>query len=636
VAPSRLKAGKAQLLLELRKLSPWPALSLPPQSRRLVEAVRKGRAPSFFPPIVQRGPEGVLRVARTLQGEEDARLLCSALALPRFRPLLEFLEELGGWCRRTARLHPKLVSPRLLTVTHGELFGPLISDAFILCAAAGEGPPHPGLRVLLQGFQAFFSLFLDRLARDARAGVFRQAGFFGPIVGLWAHPEETHNGRQSVLQLRFRKGGALAYKPRPASGEALFLQEGHGGRPRSLFEWINSLPAASGAVRLPTMRILEGRGRDRRAYSWQEWIPRPRQWGILRQSESVRLEGCRLTPREAERFWHHAGSLTAACFAVGAADLYAGNLLVGTRRGMRQPLPYPVDMELFFAPLGRLPETGLISDVRESGNHHVGFERLPRWCTTGGPLACFFPSRGGGLRLQRRTLPWFREEARSVVADTRGNIGYGAYLLPYLRGMFDLWTLLLLERSKVVSFLRRASQRRFVRVLVKPTAVYSDELDRLFLSPGRSSAARLEGGARLSREEREQLHRFDVPYFFRQAQGGPLLHLVPPPKAFEWKRAGRQQFLEPNAPPSRRVLDGEHITLGNLGVAVRDAIDFVFPDVRQRVAEDPYRGVRMELRDAQRGAVSFDWREVGQRLTYSWNRRQLSVSMEPLEADATS
>lgn len=628
-------ARKAGLLLELPKSHPGPALSLPPYSRRLVEAVRKGRAASFFPPVVQRGPEGVLRVARTLQGEEDARLLRFALALPRFRPLLELLEELGGWCRRTAKRHPKLVAPRLLTVTNGELFGPLISDAFTLCAAAGESPPHPGLRAMLEGFQAFFSLFLDRLARDERAGVFRQAGFLGPIVGLWANPEETHNGRQSVLQLRFRKGGALAYKPRPAGGEALFLQEGRSGAARSLFEWLNGLPAASGAVRLPTMRILEGHGRDRSAYSWQEWIPRPRQWGILRQSGSVRLEGCRLTPREAERFWHHAGSLTAACFAVGAADLYSGNLLVGTRRGTRQPLPYPVDMELFFAPLGRLPETGLISDVRERGNHHVGFERLARWCTEGGPLACFFLSRGGGVRLQRRTQPWAREETRSVVADTQGNIGYGAYLLSYLRGMFDLWTLLLLEQSRVARFLRRASQRRFVRVLVKPTAMYGEELDQMVLSPGRAPAAHPGGRVHFSREEREQLHRFDVPYFFRQAQGGPLLHLAPPPEPFAWKRAGRQQFLEPNAPPSRRVLDGEHITLGNLGVAVRDAIAFVFPDVRHRVAEDPRRGVRMELRDAQRGAVSFDWKEVGQRLTYSWNRQGIRVSMEPLEARAT-
>jgi hypothetical protein len=628
-------ARKADLLLELPKSHSSPALSLPPQSRRLVEAVRKGRASSFFPPVAQLGPEGVLRAARFLQGEEDARLLHSALALPRFRPLREFLEELGAWCRRTARRHPELLAPRLLTVTNGELFGPLISDAFVLCAAADEGRPHPGLRTLMEGFQAFFSLFLDRLARDERAGVFRQEGLLGPIVDLWAHPEETHNGRQSVLRLRFRKGGALAYKPRPAGGEALFLQEGRGGVARSLFEWLNRLPAASGTVLLPTMRILEGKGRDRSAYSWQEWIPRPRQWGILRQTGSVRLEGCRLTPPEAERFWHHAGSLTAACFAMGATDLHAGNVLVGTRRGRRQPLPYPVDLELFFAPIGRLPETGLISDARERGNHHVGFERLARWCTAGGPLACFFPSRGGGLRLRRRTQPWAREEARSVVADTEGNMGYGAYLLPFLRGMFDLWTLLLLEQSKVARFLKRASQRRFVRVLVKPTAVYVEELDRLFLSPGCSPAVPPRGRSRFSREEWAQLHRFDVPYFFRQAQGGPLLHLAPPPEPFRRKRAGRQRFLEPHPPPSRRVLDGGQITLGNLGVAVRDAVTFVLHDVPHRVAEDPRRGVRIELRDAQRGAVSFDWREVGQRLTYSWSRRELRVSMEPLEAHAS-
>ncbi len=554
-------------------------------------------------------------------------MLCSVLAGPRFRPLLELLEELGRWCRSMAPRYQGLLGPRVLTLTHAELFGPLISDAFTLCATAGDVPPDAALRALLEGFQSFFSLFLGRLARDVRAGVFRREGFVEPVVGLWASPEETHNGRQSVLRLHFRRGGAVAYKPRPAAGEALFLAESRGRAARSLFEWLNRLPAASGAVRLPTLRILEGRGADRSAYSWQEWIPRPRQWGALRRSEDLSLQGCRLTPPEAARFWHRAGSLTAACFALGVADLFADNVLVGARRGERQPLPYPVDMEVFFCRLQRLQETGLISDARERGNHHVGFERQARWCTAGGPVVCFFPSRGGGLHLRRRTRPWGREETRSVIADTEGNAGFGAYLLPYLRGMFDVWTLLLLERSRVVAFLRRTSRRRFVRVLVKDSATYGAELERMMLSPGGAPPA---GRAGFSQEEREQLRRFDVPYFFQQASGGPLLYMASPPAASGWKRAGRQRYMASNFQPSKRVLGGEQISLMKLGVAVRDAVAFVFRDVRHPVSEDPRRGVRMELRDTHRGTVSFDWPQVGRRLTYSWNQREIRVSMDAL------
>lgn len=604
--------------------------ALPPQARRLVEAVRRGRGHAFFPPIAQPGPDGALQSARVLQGDGGARLVGSVLARPRFRPLLALLEELSGWCRSTARRYPGLLGPRVLTLANAELFGPLISEAFTLCAVAGEGAPHPGLRVLLEGFQSSFSLFLARLWRDVRAGVFRREGFVEPVVGLWASPEETHNGRQGVLRVSFRRGGAVAYKPRPAGGEALFLAEGRGRRARSLFEWLNRRPAASGAVELPTLRILEGRGADRFAYSWQEWIPRPRQWGTLRRKGPLRLQGCRLTPREAERFWHRAGSLTAACFAVGAADLYADNVLVGARRGERQPRPYPVDMEVFFCRIPRLPATGLISDARERGNHHVAFERQARWCSAGGPLVYFSPSRDGGLRLRRRTQPWGREEARSVIADTEGNAGFGAYLLPYLRGMFDLWTLLLLEKPRFVQFLRRASRRRFVRVLVKDSAEYGAAVDELFLSAEGRLPRRPAGRAPFSREEREQLLRFDVPYFFQRAQGGPLLYVASPPAASGWKRAGRQQLSEPLFRPSGRVPRGERITLVNLGVAVRDAAAFVFRDLPHRTAEDPRGGVRMALRDAQRGTVSFDWTEVGQRLTFSWNRRELQVRMDAL------
>jgi hypothetical protein len=620
-------APRADLLRVEAKPPPGRSPPLPPSARRLVAAVRGGRGDAFLPPVVRRGPEGVLQVSRGLSGDADALRVQSLLVRPGFRPLLELLETLDAWCASLRRQYPELFGPRVLTVTNAELFGPLVSEAFTLCAAAGEGPAHPGLPVLWEGFQSFFSRFLVRLARDVRAGVFRREGFTGPVVSLWMNPEETHNGRQSVLRLRFRQGGAVAYKPRPAGGEALFLAEGRGGAPGSLFELLNGLPAASGEVHLPTLRILQGRGADRFAYSWQEWVSPPRQWGTLRESEHLRLAGCRLTPREAEGFWHRAGSLTGVCFALGVADLFAGNVLVGARKKDRRPVAYPVDLELFFAPLQRLPETGLVSDARERGNHHVAFERSARWCTTGGPLVCFTETRGGGLRLQQRTRPWAREEAHSVVADTEGRVGFGAYLPAYLRGMFDAWTLLMMEKARVVKFLRRASQGRFVRVLVKPTVAYGNAMDGSVLTPGKAPTA---PQVRFSREEREQMLRLDVPYFFRSAQGGPLLYLTDPFGVPEMKEAGRQHFLEPHAPPAKEVLEGERMTLVNLGVAVRDAVEFVFADVRQRAARDARLGVSLDLKSAGRGTVSFDWPQVGKRLTYTWSQRELQVSMDPL------
>jgi hypothetical protein len=603
--------------------------------RTVVSAIRSGRGGAFFPPVVRACPEGVACPVRRLSGREDADRMAWVLTRPGFQPLLDLLDELDDWSRRLARRHAAIVAPRALAVTSPDLHGPLVSDAFTACAAFGAAgrDVRPALRALRSGFCAATELFLDRLARDLRAGVFRRDRVEPPVIGLWAHPEETHNGRQSVLRVRFRRGGEWAYKPRPAGGEELFLREGEGAA-ASLFERLNQLPAASGPIRLPTMRVRRGSGRDRTAYSWQEWIQRPRQWGTIRRSPRLRLEACRLSPREAERFWRRAGSLSAACYAFGVADLYTGNLLVGARpRDRGEPLAYPIDLEIFFYPLRGLPDTGLVADAGDRGNHHVGFERLPRWCTVGGPPACFVEEPGGRMILARRTLPWARQEARSVVADTRGRVGFGAHLLPYLRGMFDLWTLLVVERDEIVRTVERASRRGFVRVLLKATEHYAGELDRrLFPAPG--GAGRGRGGRRIrwSDEERRQLARFDVPYFFRPARGGPLLYLEPPPGALRRRRAGPQQVLEPGQPPAARIRRGGQLALLHLGEAIRDAIAYVFDDVGRRAAADQRLGVRVELGGRERGSASFEWPALGKRVTYSWEPGRIRLRADPLAA----
>ncbi|AEI63143.1 hypothetical protein LILAB_06110 [Corallococcus macrosporus] len=577
----------------------------------------------------------MLQVARPFQGASDAARLGALLSQPAFQPLVAFYEALGDGCDAIVQRHPGLFGARVVRLGNAALFGPVLTDAFTLCAATpAQQGPHPGLRLLRDGFLAFFGRFAQRLERDLKAGVFRRAGFEGPVTRLWANPEETHNGRQHVLRVQFRRGGALAYKPRPASGEALFLAEPARRAPRSFFDWVNRLPSASGEVRLPTLRVLRGRGKDAFAYSWQDWIERPRQWGLLRDSPRLKLHGCRLPPPQAARFWHHAGALTGACFAVGAADLLGSNLVVGARRGQREPLPYLVDLELFFCPVRRLPETGLIPAGHRRGNHHIGFEWRAWWCTTGGPLLCFFPTRSGALQLRPRTRAWAREEAPSMVADTEGHVGYAAHLLPFLRGMFDLWTKLLLEQERVTDFLARAARRHHVRVLVKPSDAYDAPLEHMMLaSRGQVPVASARGRVRFSPEEREQLGRYDVPYFFRKADGGPLLMVDTAATPTGVRPVGEQQFLESSPPPAPHILSGEQLGLMNLGVALRDAVDAVARDLRHRVQEAPRWGVRLALEeDLRTGAVSFDWPETGKRLTFSWNRRSVRLTDAPLNA----
>ncbi|MFJ1614494.1 DUF4135 domain-containing protein [Streptomyces sp. NPDC088249] len=631
--------------------TPDSARQLPPAAREVVDAVRSGTAGGLFPPILRNTPEGVLAPARPLAGDSDARLIAQALTQPRFTPLLALLTDLDTWCRAARRRHRSHVAPDVLTVGNAELFGPLITEVFTGCAAAPGARPAAGpcgdsgstgtadgerdgreRRWERRGRQYldFLDLFLRRLRRDLRSSWFDDASLHPPLAELRAHGAESHNGGQRVLRLRMAGGGCVAYKPRPAGGEALFLAEGTPGTPRSVFGLLNSLPPASGPVQLPVLHHRSGRGRDRHSYSWQEWIEPPAQWGTLRRSPRLRLLGTRLGPREAARFWHRAGSLAAACFGFGIADLGEGNLLAGTRPGATAALLYPVDLEIFLSPVRRLHDTGLIADPDGTGHHHPGMEDSARWCTVDGPAAYFTSGGEGGLELRPRRTPCARSDTRNVVAETTGRTGYGPHLPAFLRGMFDAWTLMCRNRRRLNEVIADGAGQRFVRVLPHPTAVYTDALDGELLTGTR-------GHDGFTPAEREQLERGDVPYFFRTQAGGPPLSMEPPPRV-----AGFATVPDPGPGPAAAA-DGTpaalppetvRLDLAGLGVALRDAVEYVFGQLGPGDFDDSARGTRIRLTSACEGRVAFDWRQTGRRITYSWDRTTVRLRIDPLRVAA--
>ncbi|MET9662312.1 DUF6624 domain-containing protein [Streptomyces sp. NPDC006510] len=610
---------------------------LPRAAREVVEAIRSGTASGLFPPVLRSTPEGVLAPGRPLAGDSDARLIAQILTQPRFAPLLDLLTSLDVWCRGARRRHRSLVAPELLTVGNAELFGPLVAEVFTGCAAAEEendaggeagsdaGRERPWTRRGRQ-YQDFLDLFLRRLRRDLRSSWFDDPALCPPLTGLWAHGAESHNGGQRVLRLRMAGGGCVAYKPRPTGGEALFLSETATGTPKSVFGLLNTLPPASGQVQLPLLRQRNGRGRDRHAYSWQEWIEPPAHWGTLRRSPGLRLSGTRLGRREAPHFWHRAGSLAAACFGFGIADLGEGNLLTGTRPGSTAALLHPVDLEIFLLPVRRLHDTGLIADPDGSGHHHPGLENSARWCTVDGPVAYFTAGRGGGLQLHSRSAPCARSETRNVVAGTNGRTGYGPHLPAFLRGMFDAWTLMCRNQGRLNELIADGAGQRFVRVLPHPTAVYTDALAGELLTAMRDHDA-------FAPAEREQMRRGDVPYFFRAQAGGPLLYMEPPPRTAVFTAVTGPDPAADGIPPgpSHRTV---RLDLAGLGVALRDAVEYVFDDVGPGGFGDPAHGTRIRLVSACEGEAAFDWRQAGRRIVYSWDRTTVRLRIDPLRATA--
>ncbi|MDX3520553.1 DUF6624 domain-containing protein [Streptomyces scabiei] len=579
--------------------------------RKVLEAVRTGTAGRLFPPVLRVADDGLLVHDRFLAGDRDAHVLAAALVSPRFAPVVAVLDALDAWCRNTASRYGSLLAPGLLDVTDDAVFGPLVAEAFTACAA---GVPYAAdeQRTL---WTTFLDRFLERVSRDVTGPWFDRPALRPPLTGIEAQGGETHNGRGRILRVSLSGGGVVAYKPRPADGELLFLASED-----SLFALLNSLPPVTGPVLLPVLRCTAGTGPDRGEYTWQEWIERPPEWGPIRSAPGRRLDGTRLGPRPAERLWHRAGSLAAAAFRFGVADLGEGNLLSGTRPDLPEALLYPVDMEIFLAPLPRLYDTGLVADTEAGDHHHPGLEDRPRWCTLDGPVAHFTELPDGGLRLVRRRRPCARTRTRTVVADTLGRTGYGPYLPAFLRGMFDAWTLMSRHHDVIRSFLVRAGRERHVRVLLKPTAAYTEVLaDRLTATaPGDADTV-------FGPEESAQLDVLDAPYFFRSVGGGPLLRAGPPPAPVSGPP-------HPDWPPSATVRDERGRDLAGLGVALRDAVEYVYDAVGP--GEHHGDGVHVRLTDRNTGEVAFDWPEAGRRIVHTWDRDTSRIRTEPLARPA--
>ncbi|NUP51769.1 MAG: DUF4135 domain-containing protein [Catenulispora sp.] len=597
--------------MELRDVSgDIPTPELPPATRRLLRALAEGKAGRAFPPVAVPGPDDTLAVARLLGGPADALALEHALADARFAPLHDVLSRIDTWCgQATATATAPPVDPHLLQLENADLFGPLLTETLESCADRTPGRDGGFAAQRADQFLDFLTLFLERLARDQPCD--RQ------VTGLWTNSGETHNGGQRVLRVEFADGTRLAYKPRPATGEILFLDTEN-----SVFALLNALPAAAGPIRLPTMRTWTGTGPDSACYSWQEWIEPPDAWGVLRSTGELKLRGITLEPHAAARYWHRVGSLAAAAFAFGIGDLIDGNVLIGQRPSDGEPLPYPVDLEAYFGDLQRLFETGLLFDPAVSIHHHVGLENVPRWCGPDGPTTCWRPQPDGSLRLERWTLPPTRTETRTIVADTDGRIAYGPYLTAMLRGLFDAWTLMCRNRPRIAELIGEQAADHMVRVIARPTAEYPDG-----------------GEIPFTNGESEQLARGDVPYFFRAADGGPLLAVRMPP--------GRELRTEPadgpvwnqdrQWPPVAAVREGGKLDLAGLGIALRDAVEHVYDDLEPQSGDmhDPERGVRLSLRGPREGEASFDWPQAARRLTYIWNETTLRLRVDPLSGVTT-
>lgn len=592
---------------ELPKATDVAVANLPTAVVLLIEAVARGEAGGMFPVVAKRVHDEVWLEQRHLAGEAESRFLASVLAHQQFAPLTQLLIAIDAWCHRHRIEYADMVRDGVLRVTNADLFGPLVCDVFSACAAGRNIDLAAYMQVRFDHYAAFLSRFLTRFSCDAdilrRSMDSRQI----EILGLEAMGLETHNGGNRVIKVDTGHT-VFAYKPGPARGEDLFCNS-EAGQPASIFGLLNELPPAAGKFWLPQLRCWRGQGADRNDYLWQEWIYPPRDWQVVDTAGEMELHGTVVDNRGAQEFWHAAGALAAACFAFGIADLIGGNLLVGVSKDDAL-VYYPVDIEVFFADVQRLHETGLTEDPT-SDNHHVGFENRKRWCGLDGPQAFFLvDDQPDGPQLYWRQTVWGQGGSRCVVSDSDGNSGYGAYLSDFLRGAFDVWATICDNRAVIKQFIAQQSRDRCVRVLVRSTSDYTMELQRRVIAPYRPSVVEF------TAPELAQLARGDVPFFFTPMTGGPLLQIEPKKTSQERQPVDLKPLGDEVWPPVSAAVTGETWNMDGFGVFVRDAVRYADGCVAAAHREDCNVD---EGSDGDSGRVTFDWPKDAATLVYSWN-----------------
>ncbi|HIW64416.1 MAG TPA: type 2 lantipeptide synthetase LanM [Candidatus Stackebrandtia excrementipullorum] len=554
-----------------------------PTAERIAAAVADGRCGRLFPPVATTRGEYASQVRR-LAGPADAAFVADTLSHPRFRPFVHAIDRVTRWSRTA---DDELSAPDVWSIDNDALFGPLLVELFTVCAAQRMKDIDIYCRQRVAGRLRHLDTFQDRLRSD-RDLLRERFGLTLPIVSVTVHGNETHNGGRQVLRVADAEGRAVAYKARPVHGEALFTASEEG-----LFALINAL---AGEDLLPTLSCLS-RGSGASAWLWQEWVePAPAEQAL--HENGVTVAGPVIDTKEAPRFWRRAGALAAAAHAFGIGDLIEGNIVAGLSNIDEEPRYHVVDLEVFGNRVGRLSETGLVAGTGPL--HHVGFENRPRLCTVDPPMAYF----DDDMHLVRLNRSWARERTDTVVSDSDGRFGYGAYLPEFVGGAFDIQATLCGHREDLAKELTRRYDGAAARVLPRDTAEYVHALEQLVLD-GR------EPDDGFTETERSQLLAGDVPYFYVTAEDS------------------RVRTLDGIVARSdeERFVGTEDWDLGALGVVLRDAKEFAGLTATVR-----RHGVRIGHHE-----IAVDWADVDSRLIYTWTddtvRLQVAEPTPPEDVD---
>lgn len=358
---------------------------------------------------------------------------------------------------------------------------------------------------------------------DDRAELAREFGSRcdSSIQNLRASLSDAHNGGRTVIEITFRSGQRLIYKPRGIKVERVYYD---------LLDWINRKPTS---LKLRTLKAL-----DRDDHGWVEFC-----------STSVCTDSS-----AARRFYRRSGMLLCIVYALRGTDFHSENMIAC------EDQPMLVDLETLLTPdAGEQPrlETANEAAMQQLRDSVLNTYLLPQWHRSSGSDAISDRSGLGAIDSQLvefRRLRYVNTDRMTLantvapLSDAHDNsplssesgTGLKDHIDDVANGFCEMYRILLECRDELLapnSPLHDFADIR-LRFVLRPTALYFSLLARSLepdaLRDGLERSLHLEPLCRafvgrqdmpaawpLVLEEQQALERLDIPSFeFRSSELG--------------------------------------------------------------------------------------------------------------------
>lgn len=374
------------------------------------------------------------------------------------------------------------LDPALLTEEQRRSAGKAVNEALLSGALTLPKPLTDLLALRLRNVTDALIEMLRRVAahREVLGALLPDGRTFTRIENIVFSAGDTHNGGRSVTVLH-TDAGKLVYKPRDMRGEAgvYALVQNH-------FSDVLGVPKC----------IAFGSS-----------------FGVSEFIEKRRAEGA----EEARLFWYRFGGAAAVMKVLGSTDMHVENLTCSGGK------PYIIDLETVISP-------ELSNEMYEKLHPELWHLK-----STSPYLSSLLPIQHEGRELS--VLMNTADDGCAPVVEGK-RVPVCDYLVDFTAGYTEIYRRILAKKEDISRFVSALSSEMPVRILLRNTQFYHDEMLRLCHHAALADeAARDKARSRLEKRlrycirsefeaavqsELKQIERGDIPFFYTYAASGDL------------------------------------------------------------------------------------------------------------------